>query len=193
MTRGFGNRGCRRPARAPAVEGTPMRLDLRLLAALGLATGLVLGVNAGCSSSGGGTQAAIGPAGGSLAVQDAQLDIPPGALSTTVQVRLTATSDNRGLRVSIEPAQLSLATPATLSVSLPGASHLSGVSEVSAGGEYPLGVDVRLEGAGGSSARLRIPRFLEIRVSTEMAADGGSVAGACRRHDEHDGEHCGGD
>ena len=67
------------------------------------------------------------------------------------------------------------------------------MSEVSAGGEYPLGVDVRLEGAGGSSARLRIPRFLEIRFSTEMAADGGTVAGACRRHDEHDGEHCGGD
>src|SRR5262249_61187248 len=98
MTRGPGNRGWKRPARARAVEGTPMRLDLRLLAVAGLVMGLVLGSTSGCSSSGGVSQATIGPAGGSLSVEDAQLDVPPGALTHPDQATLAATSDARALR-----------------------------------------------------------------------------------------------
>src|SRR5512142_3147969 len=107
-----------------------------------VALAVLLGAAAGCSSGAQQTQASIGPAGGSLSLPSpaVQLDVPPGALNTTTTVSLRASADSQGVIVTLEPAQLALAQPAQLSVSLEGPRHISSVTEVSQGGERPIGV-----------------------------------------------------
>ena len=179
-----------------------MQTDSRLLASGAVVAGLALGWTAGCGSSAIGTRATLGPGGGTLSLpsEGVQLEIPAGALSAQVEVALRASADGRGVLVGIEPAQLTLARPAMLTFTLPASTHIASVTEVSATGEQPLGVDSRVETPAGSSARLKLARFTEVRLSTETMADGGSVPGACRAHsreegdgEKGDGEHGGGD
>jgi hypothetical protein len=153
-------------------------------------------VAAACGSSTQGVQASIGPSGGSLSLASpaVQFDVPAGALSTETMVSLRASADPRSLLVTLEPAQLTLAKPGQLSVSLDGARHISSVTEVSFRGEQPIGVDSRIEGSAGASARLRLDHLTQVRLTMADGPDAGTAPGACREHrdgddDDHDGDH----
>ena len=152
--------------------------------------GGLLGLVTACGSSTG-VQASIGPSGGSLSMESpaVRFDIPAGALSTETMVSLHASADSQSLLVSLEPAQLTLAKPGQLSVSMAGTRHLSGVAEVTVLGEQPIGVDDRVEDASGVSARLSLDHLTQVRLLTADAPDGGTAPGAC--HDDRDGEHRG--
>jgi hypothetical protein len=159
----------------------------RLLVSSMVWAALALGGAAGCGSTNLGAWATIGPAGGTLSLpsEGVRLDVPAGAFSTPVEVALRASSDSAGVLVGLEPAQLTLARPATLTVTLARSAHIASVTEVSASGERPPGVDAQLETASGSSARLRVVRFMQIRLSTEVLADGRTPAGAYMEHQEN--------
>lgn len=171
-----------------------MKTPSRLLASAAVSAWLVLGWAAGCGSSNITTRATLGPSGGSLSLpsEGVKLDVPAGALSAPVEVALRASSDGRGVLVAIEPSQLALAKTATLAVSLSRPVHISSVTEISSAGERPLGVEARVENASSTSARLRLDHFTQVRLSTEVPSDGGMVSGACREHEEGDGERHGG-
>ena len=160
----------------------------RLLAGPMISAVLALGWATGCGSTNLGARATIGPAGGTLSLpsEGVRLDVPAGAFSTPVEVALRASGDSAGVLVGLEPAQLTLARPATLTFTLARSAHIASVTEVSARGERPLGVDARVEIATGASVRLRIDRFMQIRLSTEVVADGGKPAGACSEHEGDD-------
>ncbi len=155
-----------------------------------LATGGLLALATACGSSPG-VQASIGPSGGSLAMDNpsVRFDIPAGALTTETMVSLRASADPQSVLVMLEPSQLALAKPGQLSVSLSGTPHISGVAEVTSGGEQPIGVDVRIEDASGVSARLGLDHLTRVRVMTADAPDGGTTPGACQ--DDHDRRHRG--
>lgn len=143
-----------------------------------------------CGSSPG-VQASIGPAGGSLAMENpsVRFDVPPGALTTDTVVSMRASTDPQSLLVTLEPAQLGLAKPGQLSVSLTGRPHISGVAELTAAGEQPIGVDARVEDVSGVSARLGLDHLTRVRITTADTPDGGAAPGACR--DDHDRRHRG--
>ncbi len=166
-----------------------MQNNIRLLAGTGFLAGLVLGWTAGCGSADSGAQATIGPGGGTLSVPGSgvELVVPAGALSRPVDVAVNTTRDAAALTVSLQPADLALARAATLSVTLPGPVHFSGVTETSSG--TPMGLDDRIESANSAVARLRMDRFRRVRFSTEVT-DGGT--GACREHEDGE-DHDGGD
>ena len=147
----------------------------RLLVGSMVSAALALGCAAGCGSTNLGARATIGPAGGTLSLpsEGVRLDVPAGAFGTPVEVALRASSDSAGVLVGLEPAQETLVIPATLTVALARSAHISSVTEVSASGELPLGVDARVEAPSGSSAQLRVDRFMQIRLSTETVADDG--------------------
>jgi len=159
-----------------------------------IALSVLLGAAAGCGSSTQQIESSIGPGGGSLSLPSpaVRLDVPAGALTATTTVSLRATADAQGLVVTLEPAQLALARPAQLSVSLEGPRHISSVTEVSRGGEQPIGVDARIEGSSGASTRLHLDHFTQVRVSTEAVSDGGTAPGACHEDgmdgDGHEGD-----
>ena len=168
-----------------------MRNHPRLLASTGLVAGLFVAWAAGCGSTDSGAQATLGPAGGTLSVPGTgvELVVPAGALDRAVGVSMTTTRDATALTVAIEPRDLALARPATLSVTLSGPVHFSGVTEVSSG--RPVGLDARIESSSSAVARLTLDHFRHVRFSTDVA-DGGVAPGACREHEdgEHrDGEH----
>jgi len=169
-----------------------MRIGSRFLFLAAVSAGVLLGWSVGCGSSNVSTQATIGPAGGSLSLpsEGIRLDVPPGALELATLVTLRASGDSRGVLVGIEPAQLGLSRAATLVVSFTRPVHISSVTELSAAGEIPVGVDARVESASSASTSLRLSHFTQIRVSLESALDGGSVPGACRERedDEREGE-----
>lgn len=151
-----------------------------------------------CGSSTQGVQATIGPSGGSLSLASPAVtfDVPPGALTTDTMISLRASADERSLLVTLEPAQLTLAKSGQLSMSLDGARHISSITEVTHGGEQPIGVDLRIEDSSGASARLRLDRLTQVRLATADTPDGGAAPGACREHDgddrdgeDHEGEH----
>ena len=154
-------------------------------------------VAAACGSSTPGVQASIGPAGGSLSLASPAVtfEVPAGALTTETMVSLRASTDPQSVLVTLEPSQLALAKPGQLSVSLNGARHISSVTEVSSRGEQPIGVDARVEGSSGASARLRLDHLTQVRMALADGPDGGTSPGACRQHDDegegeqHDGEH----
>jgi hypothetical protein len=56
-----------------------------------------------------------------------------------------------------------------------GTPHISGVAEVTARGEQPIGVDVRVEDASGVSARLALDHLTRVRLLTADAPDGGTA------------------
>ena len=155
-----------------------------------IAIGGVLGFVTACGSSTG-VQASIGPSGGSLSMESpaVRFDVPAGALSTETMVSLHASADSQSLLVSLEPAQLTLAKPGQLSVSMAGTRHLSGVAEVTVVGEQPIGVDARVEDASGVSTRLSLDHLMQVRLLTADATDGGTAPGAC--HDDRDRDHRG--
>ncbi|HUM10844.1 MAG TPA: hypothetical protein VLT82_07850 [Myxococcaceae bacterium] len=164
----------------------------RLLASTGLVAGLVLGWAVGCGSSDSGSRATLGPAGGTLSVPGTgvELAVPAGALSSPVDVAVKTRRDAAALTVALEPADLRLARPATLSVTVAGPAHFSSVTESSSG--TPMGLDARTESASSATARLRLDRFKQVRFALETVADGGVAPGACREDDDgeaHDGEH----
>ena len=142
-----------------------------------IAIGGVLGFVTACGSSTG-VQASIGPSGGSLSMESpaVRFDVPAGALSTETMVSLHASADSQSLLVSLEPAQLTLAKPGQLSVSMAGTRHLSGVAEVTVVGEQPIGVDARVEDASGVSTRLSLDHLMQVRLLTADATDGGDCA-----------------
>jgi hypothetical protein len=152
--------------------------------------GGLLALTTACGSSPG-VQASIGPSGGSLSMENpaVRFDVPAGALSTETMVSLRASADPQSVLVTLEPSQLGLAKPGQLSVSLSGTSHISGVAEVTSGGDQPIGVDVRIEDASGVSAKLGLDHLTRVRVLTTDAPDGGTAPGAC--HDDHDRRHRG--
>jgi hypothetical protein len=145
-----------------------------------------------CGSRTSDVQATIGPAGGSLSLASPAVtfDVPAGALSTETTVSLHASADPQSVVVTLEPAQLALAKPGQLSVSMGGARHISSITEITHRGEQPLGVDTRIEDSSGASARLRLDHLTQVRMGLADGHDGGAVPGACRQHDdERDGEH----
>jgi hypothetical protein len=143
-----------------------------------------------CGSSPG-VQGSIGPSGGSLSMENpaVRFDVPAGALSSQTMVSLRASADPQSVLVTLEPSQLTLAKPGQLSVSLSRTPHISGVAEVTAGGEQPIGVEVRIEDASGVSAKLALDHLTRVRVLTADALDGGTAPGAC--HEDHDRRHRG--
>src|SRR5215468_2984755 len=145
-----------------------------------IALGALVVVGGACGSGTSSVQASIGPAGGSLSLANPAVtfDVPAGALTTETTVSLRASADSRSLLVTLEPGQLTLARPGQLSMSMKGVRHISGVTEVTHGGEQPIGVDLRNEDASGASARLRLDHLTQIRMSTLDAPDGGAP-GAC--------------
>jgi hypothetical protein len=155
-----------------------------LLALTALLLLLALGT-AGCSSGTAGnasTQSTLGPTGGevSLPGQGIQLVLPAGALSADVNVVLHASSWSGGVRVSIEPDQLALARPATLSVQFQGPVHVASVDELSSGSQWPLGVLSRVENANGAQVQVQLDHFAEVEVDLgDAAADGGGPIGCC--------------
>lgn len=155
-----------------------------------LALGAPLLLLTACGSSPG-VQASIGPSGGSLAMENpsVRFDVPAGALTTDTMVSMRASSDPRSVLVTLEPAQLGLAKPGQLSVSLSGTPHISGVAELTVAGEQPIGVDTRVEDASGVSARLGLDHLTRVRIMTADAPDGGTAPGVCR--DEQDRRHRG--
>jgi hypothetical protein len=155
-----------------------------------LAMGGLLALATACGSSPG-VQASIGPSGGSLSMENpsVRFDVPAGALTTETMVSLHASADPQSVLVTLEPSQLALAKPGQLSVSLSGAPHISGVAEVTSGGEQPIGVDVRIEDTSGVSAKLGLDHLTRVRLLTADAPDGGMAPGAC--HDDHDRRHRG--
>ena len=155
-----------------------------------IAIGSLLALVTACGSTTQGTQASIGPSGGtlSLASPAVQFDVPAGALQTATTVSLRASSGPGSLLITLEPAQLALSKPGQLSASMNGAQHISSVTEVTHGGEQPIGVDVRIEDAAGASARLHLDHLTQVRMSTSDVADGGAAPGACRNHDGEDGD-----
>lgn len=169
-----------------------MQKNTRLIAGTGLVAGLVLGWAVGCGSTDSGAQATLGPGGGSLSVPGSgvELVVPAGALSRSVDVAVKTTRDAAALTVSLEPVDLALAKPATLSVTLNGPVHFSGVTETSSG--TPMGLDDRIESASSAVARLRMERFRQVRFSTEVSDGGTGVPGACREHEDGE-DHDGGD
>jgi len=152
-------------------------------------SGLIVLVTA-CGSSPG-VQASIGPAGGSLAMENpsVRFDVPPGALTTDTVVSMHASTDPQSVLVTLEPAQLGLAKPGQLSVSLTGRPHISGVAELTGSGEQPIGVDARVEDASGVSARLGLDHLTRVRITTADPPDGGGVPGVCS--DDHERRHRG--
>jgi hypothetical protein len=171
-----------------------MKAESRVLLATALVTGLAVGWVTGCASSGLRAQATLGPAGGTLSIpsEGVTLEVPPGALGSTTEVTLSARSDGTEVLVGIEPAQLALAKSAMLGVTLSRPVHFFSVTEVTAEGERPLGLQSRVETTTGASARLALDRFIQVRLSTDGPSDGGAP-GACRRHDDGDGDHHHGD
>jgi len=155
-----------------------------------LAMGALLVLVTACGSSPG-VQASIGPSGGSLAMENpsVRFDVPAGALTTDTLVSMRASADPQSVLVTLEPAQLGLAKPGQLSVSLTGTPHISGVAELTVAGEQPIGVDTRVEDASGVSARLGLDHLTRVRIMTADAPDGGAVPGVC--HDDHDRRHRG--
>ncbi|HEY3588283.1 MAG TPA: hypothetical protein VGK85_14080, partial [Myxococcaceae bacterium] len=118
-------------------------------------------------------------------------DIPAGAFQTTTTVSLRASSEPGSLLITLEPAQLPLSKPGQLSASINGSQHISSVTEVTHQGEQPIGVDTRIEDASGARAELHLDHLTQVRISTGDATDGGSAPGACREHDDDDGDHNG--
>jgi len=171
-----------------------MKVESRVLLATALVTGLAVGWATGCGSSGLRAQATLGPAGGTLSIpsEGVTLDVPPGALGSTTEVTLRASSDSTGVLVGIEPAQLVLAKSAMLGVTLSRPVHFFSVTEVTANGERPLGLQSRVETTSGASAQLALDRFIQVRLSTDGPSDGGAP-GACREHGDGDGDHHEGD
>jgi len=169
-----------------------MQKNTRLLAGIGLLAGLVLGWAVGCGSTDSGAQATLGPGGGTLSVPGSgvELVVPAGALSRPVDVAVKTSRDAAALTVSLEPVDLALAQPATLSVTLSGPVHFSGVTETSSG--RPMGLDDRIESASSAVARLRMDRFRQVRFSTEVTDGGTGAPGACREHEDGE-DHDGGD
>ena len=155
-----------------------------------LAMAGLLALATACGSSAG-VQASIGPSGGSLSMENpsVRFDVPAGALTTETMVSLHASADPQSVLVTLEPSQLALAKPGQLSVSLSGTSHISGVAEVTSGGEQPIGVDVRIEDTSGVRAKLGLDRLTRVRLLTADAPDGGMAPGACQ--DDHDRRHRG--
>lgn len=155
-----------------------------------LATGVALLLVTACGSSPG-VQASIGPAGGSLAMENpsVRFDVPPGAFTSDTLVSMHATSDPQSVLVTLEPAQVGLAKPGQLSVALAGRPHISGVAELTVTGEQPIGVDTRVEDASGVSARLGLDHLTRVRIMTADGTDGGAPPGVCR--DDHDRRHRG--
>jgi len=171
-----------------------MKTESRIFFAMALVAGLIAGWATGCGSTSLRTQATIGPAGGTLSLpsEGVTLEVPAGALTSTMEVTLSASSDARGVLVGIEPAQLALARSALLAVTLSRPVHFSSVTEVSAEGEWPLGLQSRVETATGASARLLLDRFIQVRLTTDGPTDGGAP-GACREHEDGDGDQHRGD
>jgi hypothetical protein len=169
-------------------ERSRLMRGIRTLARL--AMGGLLALATACGSSPG-VQASIGPSGGSLSMENpsVRFDVPAGALPIETMVSLHASADPRSVLVTLEPSQLALAKPGQLSVSLSGTSHISGVAEVTSGGDQPIGVDLRIEDAAGVSAKLGLDHLTRVRVLTADAPDGGTAPGAC--HDDHDRRHRG--
>jgi hypothetical protein len=155
-----------------------------------ISVGAMLALVSACGSSPQGTQASIGPSGGtlSLASPAVQFDVPAGALQTTTTVSLRASAEPGSLLITLEPAQLTLSEPGQLSASMSGAQHISSVTEVTHGGEQPIGVDTRIEDATGATASLHLDHLTQIRMRTSDGADGGPAPGACRRHEGEDGD-----
>lgn len=157
----------------------------------------LVAVAAACGSSSSGVQASIGPAGGSLSLANPAVtfDVPAGALTAETTVLLRASAAPQSVLVTLEPAQLALAKPGQLSVSLSGAQHISSITEVSSRGEQPIGVDARVEDSSGASASLRLDHLTQIRIALADGPDGGTSPGACRQHEDegegeqHDGEN----
>ena len=169
-----------------------MKAESRVLLATALFTGLAVGWATGCGSNGLRTQATLGPAGGTLSIpsEGVTLDVPPGALGSATEVTLSASSDSTGVLVGIEPAQLALAKSAMLAVTLSRPVHFFSVTEVTANGEQPLGLQSRVETTSGASVQLALDRFIQVRLTTDGPGDGGAP-GACREHG--DGDHPQGD
>jgi hypothetical protein len=152
--------------------------------------GALLVLVTACGSSPG-VQASIGPSGGSLAMENpsVRFDVPAGALTSDTLVSMRASTDPQSVLVTLEPAQLALAKPGQLAVSLSGTPHISGVAELTVAGEQPIGVDARVEDASGVSARLGLDHLTRVRIMTADAPDGGTAPGVC--HDDHDRRHRG--
>ena len=161
-----------------------MKNPIRLLAGTGVLAGLSLGWAVGCGSTDSSAQATLGPAGGSLAVpgSSVELVVPAGALTQSVSVSVQTSRSAAALTVSLQPVDLTLARAATLSVTVPGPAHFSGVTETRSG--RPVGLDARIEGPSSAVARLSMDRFREMRFSTEAADGGGGAPGACHEFDE---------
>ena len=145
-----------------------------------LAMGALLVLVTACGSSPG-VQASIGPSGGSLAMENpsVRFDVPAGALTTETVVSMRASTDPQSVLVTLEPAQLTLAKPGQLSVSLTRTQHISGVAELTVAGEQPIGVDTRVEDASGVSARLGLDHLTRrpvpaMRITTAVTAGKGT-------------------
>jgi hypothetical protein len=153
-----------------------------LLALTALLVLLGLGTH-GCSSGTAGnlsTQSTLGPAGGAVTLQGIQLLLPAGALSADVNVVLRASISSKLVRISIEPNQLALARPATLSVTFQGAVHIVSVDELSGGSQWPLGVVSRVETASGSLVQLQLDHFAQLEVDVDDGtSDAGNPVGCC--------------
>ncbi|MCI4355515.1 MAG: hypothetical protein L3K06_09180 [Thermoplasmata archaeon] len=168
-----------------------IRPSTLLLAVSTCLSGLLVGTGVGCGTSTEGAVATLGPQGGSIALPNdaVRLDVPAGALASEVTVTLRSSTDARGLLVEVEPVQLALAKLAKMTVQLR-AVHISSATEVTSGGEQPIGLDRRMEDASGTRAELRLDHFARIRLTTEAPLDGGTATGACR---EGDDDHQGGE
>ncbi len=171
-------------------------IHMTALLSLVLLFGLALGTG-GCTSGTGGvsTQATLGPAGGTLALegQGVQLTVPAGALTAEAQVFLGATASRTGMRVTIQPDQLVLARAATLSVQFQGAAHIVRVDEIGSGSQWPLGVLSRVEKPTGAQVQVRLDHFSQLEVDVDDgASDGGSPTGCSRQGGEVDRDADGG-
>ncbi|MBI3792159.1 MAG: hypothetical protein HY275_14945 [Gemmatimonadetes bacterium] len=120
-----------RPPRATA-RGASLAPLLGALLAIGCSSGGSPAAPGGPSGSG------IGPAGGRVTSADGQatLVVPPGALATTTDLVITATTPSAldpavvgGSTYAISPAGLAFAVPATLVVHYADAQRISGVDE----------------------------------------------------------------
>jgi len=152
--------------------------------------GLVVGT-AGCTSSTGSvsTQATLGPAGGTVALagQGVQLVVPPGALTANAVVVLWATPSSTGMRVGIQPDQLVLATPVTLSVQFQGSVHIARVDELGSSSQWPVGVLSRVEKPTGAQVQLKLDHFTQVEVDLDNGStDAGGPIGCSREGGEVD-------
>jgi hypothetical protein len=164
---------------------------MRSIATVAVASlSLLLAACGGSSQSAARTGALIGPAGGVVSTASGlKLTIPAGALQAEVEIHAVEAEPQHGVaRFELEPRDLTLAVPATVSVKMPAASGPMKLVEVEHGVETELETEHQNASEHSREAETHHLGGIELRHQNTCATPCGTGFecddGACKAHVE---------